>query len=203
MLIYLVRHGQAQSNLDKVCAWHKDSPLTELWNKQALAAWQTFAQVGFDQVYSSDLSRARDTAKYIIKSDQVIITDQRLRERCYYNYEWTNNLIVQHSEEQDIEHWEYIQRWWSLPDRRIEHNQEIITRREQFVQEHIVNNQSENILITSHGSFIRTVISHIVQWTMSQFTSLMNTSITILHYSTDSWMKLITYNQHTHILALT
>lgn len=202
MLIYLIRHGQAQSNVDEVCAWHKDSPLTKLWVQQAHAASQSLTNINFDQVYSSDLSRACDTAKHIVTSDQEITKEQRLRERCYYNYEWTKDLVIHHSIEQNIEHWEYIERGWSLPDRRIESNQEIISRREQFVQEHISNNQSENILITSHGSFIRTVVSHIVQWTMSQFTSVKNTSITILHYSIDSWMKLITYNQHNHILPL-
>lgn len=63
MKVYFVRHGQSQANLDKNFAGQTDAKLTELGKTQAEAIRPILADISFDKVYSSDLSRAHDTQK--------------------------------------------------------------------------------------------------------------------------------------------
>lgn len=61
MKVYFVRHGQSQANLDKTFAGQSDAKLTALGRAQAEAIRPILADIAFDKVYSSDLSRAYDT----------------------------------------------------------------------------------------------------------------------------------------------
>ena len=63
MRIFLVRHGQSQANLKKHYAGQTDTKLTELGIQQAEAIRPVLADIAFDHVYSSDLSRAVDTQR--------------------------------------------------------------------------------------------------------------------------------------------
>lgn len=59
----LLRHGESVANAENWLAGHIDTPLTDLGRAQAVAAGRTLAGWPIKQVLSSDLSRARDTAR--------------------------------------------------------------------------------------------------------------------------------------------
>ena len=62
MKLYLVRHGQTVTNeAGRWTGWY-DAPLTERGREDARRARDFLGAMTFDKVYSSDLSRARDTA---------------------------------------------------------------------------------------------------------------------------------------------
>ena len=93
MKIVLVRHGDP--NYEKDC-------LTELGHKQAAVAAQRLLKEGIDEVYSSPLGRARQTASYF--SDltglpvQILDFMQEIRfgtEEDLYNNKWNPWLGVQ------------------------------------------------------------------------------------------------------------
>jgi 2,3-bisphosphoglycerate-dependent phosphoglycerate mutase len=83
--IYMVRHGETQSNLDRVFQGHLDTSLTDRGLDQAHTVGKWLQDVPFDVVYSSDLARAADTARaisrYQHRSDVVL--DRDLREMNY------------------------------------------------------------------------------------------------------------------------
>lgn len=60
--LIIVRHGQSQSNLEKRFTGQFETPLTELGHRQAEATSHLLATIPLDAIYSSDLSRALDTA---------------------------------------------------------------------------------------------------------------------------------------------
>jgi len=64
---YFVRHGQSEGNAARVFTGQTDSPLTALGRQQAAAVADELANVKFDRIVSSDLSRTRDTAEVIAK----------------------------------------------------------------------------------------------------------------------------------------
>src|SRR5207247_4078114 len=64
---YFVRHGESEGNAARVFTGQTDSPLTARGRKQAAAVAEELAQVKFDRIVSSDLSRTRDTAEGIAK----------------------------------------------------------------------------------------------------------------------------------------
>lgn len=74
MLLYLIRHGQAQSNATRHYAGQQDSPLTELGREQALALRPLLAGLRFDRVYCSDLCRAGVTRELALPGVEVTET---------------------------------------------------------------------------------------------------------------------------------
>jgi len=64
---YFVRHGQSEGNAARIFTGQTDSPLTERGRQQAAAVADELANVKFDRIVSSDLSRTRDTAEVIAK----------------------------------------------------------------------------------------------------------------------------------------
>lgn len=64
---YFVRHGESEGNAARVFTGQRDSPLTARGREQAAVVADELANVKFDRIVSSDLSRSRDTAEAIAK----------------------------------------------------------------------------------------------------------------------------------------
>jgi len=80
-IITFARHGQSQTNVENTVSGHLDTPLTEKGHKQGKMLAKALKNRHFDKVYSSDLSRAYDTTKYIADlQGKEIIKDRNLRE---------------------------------------------------------------------------------------------------------------------------
>ncbi|KAL3201637.1 hypothetical protein MRX96_042887 [Rhipicephalus microplus] len=83
----LVRHGETLHNKDNVIQGQLDVPLSTIGLEQAELLGKHLQQQRFTHVYSSDLSRAKQTAQSILEKNQVtpgpIVEDQRLRERKF------------------------------------------------------------------------------------------------------------------------
>lgn len=58
MRLFMIRHGQTVANVGKLYAGQTDAKLTETGKQQAAAIAPVLADIAFDKVYSSDLSRA-------------------------------------------------------------------------------------------------------------------------------------------------
>jgi len=80
--LIVVRHGETVWNAEGRQQGHLDGDLNELGKRQAEAIADRLAREAFDALYSSDLARACQTARYIArKTGHEILTDSRLRER--------------------------------------------------------------------------------------------------------------------------
>ena len=67
--LYIVRHGETYFNfLHRFQGW-SDAPLTSKGIQHGLDAGSRLANIHFDGVYSSDLTRAIHTARYILKNN--------------------------------------------------------------------------------------------------------------------------------------
>jgi 2,3-bisphosphoglycerate-dependent phosphoglycerate mutase len=67
-VLYFIRHGESQANLDRVFAGiHRRAPLTPLGQEQARVAGRAVleANMKIDQIVSSPLERARETAEIV------------------------------------------------------------------------------------------------------------------------------------------
>ena len=63
--VYLVRHGQVEWNSANAYAGQTDLALNETGRGQAESLAEYFARKDISAIYSSDLSRARETAEII------------------------------------------------------------------------------------------------------------------------------------------
>lgn len=78
-MIYIVRHGQTDWNLEGRYQGRIDIELNEKGINQAKKIYEELKNIKFDKVFSSPLKRAYQTAQIIC--DEDIIKDERLIER--------------------------------------------------------------------------------------------------------------------------
>jgi broad specificity phosphatase PhoE len=92
--VLLVRHGATDWNIYKRAQGQADIPLDETGKLQALETAEQLSSLDIDAVYSSDLSRARDTAAAIANHQGLeVITDERFRE--IDQGEWTGLPVAE------------------------------------------------------------------------------------------------------------
>lgn len=74
MLLYVIRHGESETNLSKTWTGWNDVALTEKGRQDAAKAGEILKSVTFDKIYSSDLSRAIHTAKIAVPGCEPLTT---------------------------------------------------------------------------------------------------------------------------------
>ena len=79
--LYIIRHAEAEGNLYRIAQGQLDRTLTAKGNLQVDALAERFKDIKIDALYSSDLTRAKQTAGAILKYHELELnTDARLRE---------------------------------------------------------------------------------------------------------------------------
>lgn len=78
-MIYVIRHGETDYNKIGRLQGKRNIPLNEKGISQAKDLKDKLKEICFDEIYSSDLDRAYDTAK-IIADGKEVIKDKRLQE---------------------------------------------------------------------------------------------------------------------------
>lgn len=87
-MIYLVRHGETNWNIEKKTQGHTDIPLNDTGIYQAELVSDIIKDFNIKKIYSSDLLRTLKTAEIINKNFKFdILTDNRLREIMYGDLE--------------------------------------------------------------------------------------------------------------------
>jgi len=86
--LYIVRHGQTEASARKAYSGRADVALTQTGREQARRAGELLSGARIDAVFSSPLSRARDTAQQIARATDAPLTiDERLTEVDYGPFE--------------------------------------------------------------------------------------------------------------------
>lgn len=161
LLLTIVRHGQSEGNKKQVIQGQSDYPLSELGVQQAQALHRYLAErsVSFDAVYSSDLSRARQTCD-IVAAGLPVTEDRRLREK---NFGECENRPVQELARAAAAAGVPVAQFVPVGG---ETQQEVRQRAgavfRDLCQRHL-SNQCMRVLITSHGCFIRELIGHLFE----------------------------------------
>ena len=143
--LYIVRHGQTDWNLEHRKQGRTDIELNETGIKQAHITKEKLSGVPFDICFSSPLKRAAKTATIICEEKTPIIYDDLLVERCFGKAEGTiqnglpnaSNYTFGNKYDDNTETWENI-----------------LSRAEKFLEK-IKNTDAENILVVSHGVFLK------------------------------------------------
>lgn len=147
-MIYLIRHGQTDWNVERKIQGQTDIPLNINGKQQAKDAAEEIANLKIDKIISSDLSRAKETAEIINKKVGAKITfDKRLREVNYGNYEGAQ--IDKFTDEQ----WKIFN---ETPEKiKGESRQQVYDRVKSVIDE---IKDDENVLVVTHGGSLRMML---------------------------------------------
>lgn len=135
-----------------------------------------------DAVYSSDLSRAMDTARPIAKALSFPIhPDRRLRE--IYLGNWQGRLIEEVKRDE-----EYIQWQAGLYEgNEKETRAELLFRANEVIHEIALKNDNKNVLLSTHGGVVNALLR---EWLNLQKTDRIkfpgNASISVVNYDIQS-----------------
>jgi len=158
MTIFLARHGETEWN--RIGRWQgrTDIPLSEVGRAQARTLAGRLSDRGVSEIFSSDLSRARETAEIVAETLGVsrVSLDPRLRERGFGCFE---GLTRDECAERHAEAWARY-----LADRRAtptdaEPQEQVVERMLgalTAISESAVG--TGNVLVVSHGAAIRSFV---------------------------------------------
>ena len=170
---YIVRHGQTEHNINNIMqGFTVDSPLTKKGQEQAEKIAKELSHIHFDEVFSSDLTRAKRTAEIITLERKLAIkTTQALREQCYGKYEGQPYKVIQKELKELLDEYERLndgEKWHFLLEEGMETDAQAGSRFITFIREISVAYPDKTILIVSHGDVIRYFLIHIGYATYSQ-----------------------------------
>jgi len=165
MGLYFIRHGQTQNNVEgKMNPWDDDDILTEVWREQAKNAGDSIKKswIHFDLVISSNLSRAKDTARIIadiIHYSWDILEDARIREQDAWVFVWKKRDDIKR------EFWlkddgEFRRVFRDKKYNQKEDTLEFDARVWEFLEEIYCKYPQKDILLVSHSGTSRALLRH-------------------------------------------
>jgi len=107
MRLYLVRHGETDWNSQRRYQGQSDIPLNRTGILQARKIASRLSKEKIDAIYSSDLSRARETAERIAQPHNLKVTsDARWRELSFGDWEGLTYPEIQAKAPDELALWE-------------------------------------------------------------------------------------------------
>lgn len=159
--IYIIRHGQTDSNVKNTYLGKTDIPLNDEGLKQARTAAERMADIRFDVVYSSPLMRAVQTAQELVRGRNLnIILNSGFEER---NYGLFDNLTMEEiAQSYPTQHGAWLADWLNYTVPEGESAARVHKRTHDALKRAINNHKDENIAIVTHLGAARHMIANLL-----------------------------------------
>lgn len=183
MKLYMVRHGQSQTNLEKCFTGQADAPLTDQGREDARRAGKLLKKISFDRVYSSDLTRAVETARIALGCEPVQL--EMIRELSVGSLAWRPFAECEA---------EYGKKLW---DNRNAYNykpyggenEEELKKRARDFLDLLENDPCERVAAFSHAGFITCLLTQVLGETFDRkHIACLNGSIAVFAFDGKKWM---------------
>ncbi|MBZ4646572.1 MAG: fructose-2,6-bisphosphatase [Clostridia bacterium] len=191
--LILVRHGEAEGNIIRRFHGHTDSHLTPNGHLQAQKLAERLSKEHIDVLYSSDLSRAFQTAKYISEQKGLIIRVVKgLREINGGEWEDVPWADLPHRWPEAYHHWENKPYLLQMPN-----GESMVEFQNRVVKEIIKiikDNKKKDICVVTHGTVIKALLCYFYGKPLEEFTDIQwhdNASITIVNIKDDNYTVVI------------
>ncbi len=148
-MLYVLRHGQVDTNVKKQINGWNEEHLSEVGIKQAIAVGQDLKNIPFDVIFCSPLLRTKQTYDYLNIKNVPVIYDDRIKERN------ANSMVGRAVQllNKDL---------WYDPTKNVVYEdaegfQSIINRVHSILEEIKNNYQDQNVLIITHGDVCKAI----------------------------------------------
>ena len=161
--IYLVRHCQAQGNVNRVFQGRIDSEISEEGRRQLDRLAERFRRIPLDAVYTSPLQRARLTAEALNRYHGLPVrTDARFIEidgGCWEGHSWEE---FPHTDPQQCDDW--LNAPWRFQTRGGEAMACVYARMAEGLTAVAAAHPGEAVAVASHGCAIRNALCWARGW---------------------------------------
>jgi len=167
--IYLIRHGETESNIEFRYKGQGESPLSKQGIDEAQKLAKLLKDVPIDLFYCSTLGRSIETAKIIAQyhKGKEIIKDEGLLERFYGVFEDKTFEDLQKEYPDLYKKWLYHPNQAEIPE--AETLAQVQKRAVAAVERILKKHAGQNIFIVGHGGTNRTILFHYLELTLDNF----------------------------------
>lgn len=182
--LILVRHGETESNLRRHLQGQSDGLLTEVGKQQVEDLSCHLGNMQFDKIISSDLKRAKHTAEVIAEHHGISVEVKPIVR------EWNCGNLDGLPAEALFKAWAESDQ--NLADFRPEGGEtlrEVRARAEKFLHEIETGYAGLNVVVCSHGDFLRMLMGVITKISIQEANDiyLNNASYSIFLRENDKW----------------
>lgn len=168
-VVYLLRHGESESNREECYQGSGESPLTQQGQKEARAVSRRLKKIPFAAAFSSELSRAYETAGAIAKPHGIPVEKVRgLRERSYGHWEGKRFDEIE-------QRWPVLyRRWLTHPAQALIPGAETLKELQNravhaFLQLVKGFKKEDSLLMVAHGGWNRALLFHFLGLKLDHF----------------------------------
>lgn len=202
--LYLIRHGQTEYNrMGLLQGRGVDAPLDQLGLEQSSAVARYLKQEKIDHVYSSSLSRARNTAEIIAEELGLPLSGSfaDLDEMHFGIAEGQEFAVVNDELQELYEKWQsgIVNAGFELGESPIQ----VLERAQNCIISVLREHEGESVVFVIHGRLIRIVLSHWLGYGLHRMHEIQhaNTSVNKLIWNGNKF-RAVQLNQIDHLKEL-
>ncbi len=179
MKLYIIRHGQTAWNKEEVFRGTRDIPLNEVGLKEAVAVGAYLESVPFDALYTSPLSRARQTAQAVAEATGLAPLDEP--NLIDLNFGDWQGISLQEVKEK---YPELYATWTTRPERAAfpggESLNDVLTRVKSLLSRLLKEYPEDTVALFTHRVVCKVFICHLLGlglehfWQIEQSTACLN-----------------------------
>jgi broad specificity phosphatase PhoE len=195
--IYLVRHGETESNIKGIFRGRLDIPLSERGRDQANDLKRYFENIPIDVVYTGPLNRAVETAETAFPG-HTPIKEPLLDNLDLGEWSGQNKAMVKEQFPQQWEDW--VKRPESITFPGGECLDDVLKRSRLFFQK-VIEGEAENIAVVSHRSVVKVLIAAVFGLEKNYYWKfhLDNASVSRVYYDRERGFTLVKLNDTHHL----
>ncbi|MBU0962447.1 MAG: histidine phosphatase family protein [Nanoarchaeota archaeon] len=194
--IFLLRHGETESNRDNIVSGILDSKLTYLGKTQAKKLAKLLEKENVNIIYSSPLKRALETAQEIAKKHKLkVIINNQLREINLGEFEGKSWDYVY----KKIPNWREIR--YKYRPKGGETQKELDIRASSFLEDIKRKYKTETIVILAHGSVNKAILGNLLNIDIkSRFSIIQSNACVNLIEMNDKGVRVYKINSTNHLI---
>jgi broad specificity phosphatase PhoE len=198
--VMLVRHGATTTSAEDRFAGSVDIPLSGIGREQAARLGQRLAGCRLTALYTSPMSRARDTASLIGDGRNLVPTIvPELRETDHGHWEQLTRAEVEAAFGDEYQAWERDP--FTFAPTGGETGLQVLARSLPALLDIVRRHPGEEVVVVSHKATIRLLLCHILGFEPRGYRDKLDQSpcgLNILDYAPGGRVRLILYNDVSH-----
>ncbi|MBO6178378.1 MAG: alpha-ribazole phosphatase [Selenomonadaceae bacterium] len=195
--VVLIRHGETEWNLLGKYQGQTDIALTDKGREQAKLLAKHFPVKELHAVYSSDLSRAMETAGFVAEKFSLKVRPEpSFREMNFGEWEGLTHKEIATRWEEGLNN--FITRPDILKVPNGENFQVLQKRAVKRLYELVEKHDGETVAITAHGGVLRTILAAALEMPLKNLwrLRLFNTAVSIVNYAETPVVECINDTKH-------